>query len=241
MIRLETHCHTKYSKDSMLPLSMLYLKCRVYHIDWIAITEHNNIQGAIEFKKYCIKKKASIHVIIGEEIMTSQGEIIGLFLHETVPAGLSCNETIDLIKKQNGIVYVPHPYDEKRSKTVLEEEYIKNNAHRIDCIECYNGRNISESYGFKQNDIADKYGLTKVIGSDAHTICEIGRNYMLVDCVPDNPEHFMNAIENATFHKKKCLKLSHKITKLVKLIRMIKKGNFNEIYRIINRRIGKPM
>lgn len=51
MIRLETHCHTKYSKDSMLPFSLLYLKCRLCHIDWIAITEHNNIQGAVEFKK----------------------------------------------------------------------------------------------------------------------------------------------------------------------------------------------
>ena len=173
--------------------------------------------------------------------MTSQGEVIGLFLRDEIPSGLSCNETIDLIKKQNGIVYIPHPYDEKRSKTVLVEECIKNNAYRIDCIECYNGRNISESYGFKQNDIADKYGLTKVIGSDAHTIWEIGRNYMLVDCLPDSPEHFKKAIENAYFHKKKCLKISHKITKLVKFIRMMEKRNFNEIYRIINKRFRKPM
>lgn len=241
MIRLETHCHTKYSKDSMLPFSLLYLKCRLCHIDWIAITEHNNILGALEFKRYCDKRKKSINVIIGEEIMTSQGEIIGLFLNEEIKSGLSCDETIDLIKKQNGIVYVPHPYDEKRSKTVLEEECIKNNAYRIDCIECYNGRNISESYGFKQNDIADKYGLTKVIGSDAHTIWEISRNYMAVDCIPDNPEHFKKAIENPYFHKKKCLKFSHNITKLVKLLKMITKGNFNEIYRIVNKRIGKPM
>ncbi len=241
MIRLEIHCHTKYSKDSMLPFSLLYFKCRLHHIDWIAITEHNNILGALEFKRYCEKRKKSINVIIGEEIMTSQGEIIGLFLNEEIKNGLSCNETIDLIKKQNGIIYVPHPYDEKRSKTVLEEECIKNNTYRIDCIECYNGRNISEFYGFKQNDIADKYGLKKVIGSDAHTIWEIGRNYMVVDCIPDSPEHFKKAIENPYFHKKKCLKFSHNITKLVKLLKMIIKGNFNEIYRIVNKRIGKPM
>lgn len=241
MVILETHCHTKYSKDSMLSFFLLYLKCKICKIDYIAITEHNNIQGAIQFKKYCVKKKASIHVIIGEEIMTSQGEVIGLFLHDEIPSGLTCNETIDLIKKQNGIVYIPHPYDEKRSKTVLVEECIKNNAYRIDCIECYNGRNISESYEFKQNDIADKYGLTKVIGSDAHTIWEIGRNYMLVDCLPDSPEQFKKAIENAYFHKKKCLKISHKITKLVKFTRMMKKGNFNEIYRTINKRFRKPM
>ena len=85
MIRLETHCHTKYSKDSMLPFSLLYLKCRLCHINWIAVTEHNNIQGAIEFKKYCEKKKSKLHVIIGEEIMTFDGEVIGLFLKEEIP------------------------------------------------------------------------------------------------------------------------------------------------------------
>lgn len=62
MIRLETHCHTKYSKDSMLPFSLLYLKCRLCNINWIAITEHNNIQGAVEFKSIVKRKRqASCH------------------------------------------------------------------------------------------------------------------------------------------------------------------------------------
>ena len=241
MIRLETHCHTKYSKDSMLPFSLLYLKCRLCHISWIAVTEHNNIQGAIEFKKYCEKKKSKVHVIIGEEIMTFDGEVIGLFLKEEIPAGLSCDETITRIQKQGGIVYVPHPYDEKRAKTVLKEECIKKNAFRIDCIECYNGRNISDTYEIKQTEIADKYNLDSVVGSDAHTVWEIGRNYMMVNCIPDSPETFKQAIKCATFHKKKCLKFSHKITKLVKLLRMLKKGNFNEIYRVIKKRFGRTV
>ena len=226
MIRLETHCHTKYSKDSMLPFSLLYLKCRLCHINWIAVTEHNNIQGAVEFKKYCEKKKSKLHVIIGEEIMTLDGEVIGLFLKEEIPAGLSCDETITRIQKQGGIVYVPHPYDEKRAKTVLE---------------CYNGRNISDTYEMKQTEIAQKYDLNFVIGSDAHTVWEIGRNYMMVNCIPDSPENFKQAIKCATFHKRKCLKFSHKITKMVKLLRMLKKGNFNEIYRIIKKRFGRTV
>lgn len=236
MIRLETHCHTKYSKDSMLPFSLLYLKCRLCHIDCIAITEHNNIQGAIEFKKYCEKKKNKLHVIIGEEIMTTDGEVIGLYLKNEIPSGLSCEETIQRICSQGGIVYVPHPYDEKRSKTVLKEECIRNNRSRIACIECYNGRNISDTYGLKQTEIAEKYELTSVIGSDAHTVFEIGRNYMMVDCMPNSPESFKRALENVTFHKEKCLKFCHKITKIVKLLRLLKKGNFNEIYRIIKKR-----
>lgn len=239
MIYLETHCHTKYSKDSMLPFSLLYLKCRLCHIDWIAITEHNNIQGAIEFKKYCEKKKNKLHVIIGEEIMTTDGEVIGLYLKNEISSGLSCEETMDKIYSQGGIVYIPHPYDEKRAKTVLKEECIRNNRSRIDCIECYNGRNISDRYALKQTEIAEKYGLTSVIGSDAHTVFEIGRNYMIVNCIPDSPENFKKALENVTFHKKKCIQFCHYITKMVKLFRIVKKGNFNEIYRIIEKRYRK--
>ena len=116
MIRLETHCHTRYSKDSLLLHSLLYMKCRLCHIDAIAICEHNNILGALKFKEYCSKRKNKVFVIVGEEIMTSSGEIIGLYLNEEIPAGLSCDETIDRIINQGGVVYVPHPYDEKELK-----------------------------------------------------------------------------------------------------------------------------
>ena len=150
MIRLETHCHTRYSKDSLLLHSLLYMKCRLCHIDAIAICEHNNILGALKFKEYCSKRKNKVLVIVGEEIMTSSGEIIGLYLNEEIPAGLSCDETIDRIISQGGVVYVPHPYDEKRSKTVLSEECIFSNSHRIDCMECYNGRNVDEIMVFNK-------------------------------------------------------------------------------------------
>ena len=90
-------------------------------------------------------------------------------------------------------------------------------------------------------EIANAYGLPTVIGSDAHTIWEVARNYMIVDCVPDSPENFKKAIAGACFHKKKCLGFCHKITKGVKLLRLIKKGNFNEIYRVIKKRLGKSV
>ena len=222
MIRLETHCHTRYSKDSLLLHSLLYMKCRLCHIDAIAICEHNNILGALKFKEYCLKRKNKVFVIVGEEIMTSSGEVIGLYLNEEIPAGLSCDETIDRIINQGGVVYVPHPYDEKRAKTVLDEDCIRLNSHRIDCIECYNGRNVDENYGVQQTRIANKYGLVKVVGSDAHTLMEI-----------------RDVIKSCTFHTKPCIKLAHKVTKVAKLMKMIVKGNFNEIYRVINRKIKK--
>lgn len=135
MIRLETHCHTKFSKDSLLPFTLLYLKCKLCGISCIAITEHNNIIGATKFKEYCRKRKSNLCVIVGEEIMTESGEVIGLYLKKEIPQGLSCKETIAQIREQKGIVYVPHPYDEKRNKTVLKEECIKRFAPVIDCME----------------------------------------------------------------------------------------------------------
>ncbi|MBR1930270.1 MAG: PHP domain-containing protein [Lachnospiraceae bacterium] len=238
-MKLETHIHTRYSKDSLLCFLPLYLKCRLLHISVVAITEHNNIAGAQKFSDFCKKHGNRLSVIIGDEIFTSQGEIIGLFLKEEIMPGQTAKETIRQIKEQGGIVYVPHPYDLKRSKTVLQEEAIAENCDVIDCIEVHNGRNISADYSTKQRAIADKYGINYVIGSDAHTWLEIGRNYMNIRNVPANADEFRDEIKKATFHTKGCLKLSHQITKVVKLLKMIAKGNYDEIYRIIVRRIKK--
>lgn len=239
MMRLEIHCHTKYSKDSLLAFPLLYLKCKLCGINCIAVTEHNNIIGATKFKEYCQKRKKNLFVIVGEEIMTKSGEIIGLYLQKEIPEGLSCEETIAQIREQNGIVYIPHPYDEKRKKTVLKEESIKEFAPVIDCMECHNGRNVSPLYDKKQHEIATKYGITKVIGSDAHTFLEIGRNFMNVESIPDTPEKFRSVIATATFHEKKCIKLCHQITRIAKLIRIIEKGDIDELHRIVNKRFGK--
>lgn len=237
--KLETHVHTKYSHDSMLPLWLLYIKCKLQKIDYIAITEHNNIIGALRFKEYCDKRGAKVKVIVGEEIMTSGGEIIGLFLHKEIKAGMTPEKTIADICKQNGVVYIPHPYDEKRYKTVLKEEYIKANLQNIDCIECYNGRNVKPSFSEKQEGVAERYGLTKVIGSDAHTIFEVGRNYILVDFAPDNVSAFKDAIKTARFHKSPCLHWCHWITKCDRVMKYILKGDFHALYRAINRKIRR--
>ena len=235
-MKLVTHVHTRYSKDSMLCFWPLYLKCCLLKINAIAITEHDNIAGSIAFKKFCEKRKKHILVIVGEEIFTSEGEIIGLYLKENIPANLSAKETIYRIQRQNGLIYIPHPYDTKRQRTVLKETVISNNKESIDCIEVHNGRNISSEYDKRQSAIAEKYNLNQVIGSDAHTWIEIGRDYMEVNILPDSPEKFRLAIQNAVFHPKKCIRIAHQITRLIKIAKLIKSGKYYELYRAI---IGK--
>lgn len=238
-MRIETHVHTKYSKDSLQCFWPLYLRCRIKKIDVIAVTEHNNIDGGLAFQKFCHKRGNKVHVIVGEEIFTDSGEIIGLFLSHNIKQGLTVRETINEIKNQGGLVYVPHPYDLKRKRTVLLEQYIAEFKDAIDCIEVHNGRNISNEYDIKQKEMADKYGIKPVIGSDAHTTIEVGRNYMICDRDVLTRESFKEAISQFEFQQSECIQLAHKITVVAKFIKLIGKGEFHEIYRVIAKRIKR--
>ena len=234
--KTEFHVHTRYSHDSILSLFLLKILCKIKKIDTIVITDHNEIKGALKCKEKF--KKSNIEVIVGEEILTSCGEIIGLRLNKKIEPNLTPEETIRKIKLQNGLVYVPHPYDEKRYKTVLIESEIEKNKNDIDFIEIYNGRNVSELFGIKQQEIARKYNIKNIIGSDAHTFFEIGRNYILTDkkITDDNIDFDANNVE---FIKKKCITLAHKKTKLDRVLKYIFKGDISGLFRTINRRSKK--
>lgn len=239
-MRIEAHIHTKYSKDSFLCFWPLYLKLRLLKIDTVAITEHNTIKGGEKFKEFCDRRGGKVQVIVGSEIFTSQGEIIGLYLQDEIQPGLSARETIRQIKDQRGIVYVPHPYDRKRKKTVLEELAIWKNKDQIDCIEVHNGRNILPEDDIRQKEIAEKYNISAVVGSDAHTWLEIGRNYMICrDMKLDSAEAFKRAVNEFAFRESNCLRISHQITRVVKLLKIAGKGNFRELYGIVIRKIKK--
>lgn len=232
MIRAEFHVHTRYSKDSILNKFFILLMCKIKKIKLLAITDHNEIEGALRYSLFL--KKHGIEVIVGEEIMTECGEIIGLYLNEKIEPNLSVEETVNLIKKQKGLVYIPHPYDEKRYKTVLKEEEIKKIRNEIDFIEVHNGRNVKKEFSIKQNQIAEKYKLRKIIGSDAHTFFELGRNYISIEY--EGKENLKNKVECGKMHTANCIKLAHSWTKIARIITMIEKGDLNEIYRIIIRR-----
>lgn len=222
--KLELHVHTRYSHDSMLSLPVLYWLCRIHGIDQIAITDHNTIDGAIAFKEYCKERGGKIQVIIGEEIMTDSGEVIGLFLNENISGDLMVEDTVQAIRKQGGLLYIPHPYDKKREKTVLKEHSLQKILGSVICIESHNGRNIDPSFSKEQSRIAEKYQLQKTIGSDAHTGIEIGRNYLEHDIHNvENPEKFIEALSKSCLYSKPCIKLSHSVTKFVRIMKMPRK------------------
>ncbi len=240
-MRIEVHCHTRYSYDSILSLNLLYIACLIKKIKYIAITDHNTIEGAIAFKRICDKRGSKVNVIVGEEIMTLNGEIIALFIKNKIPSNLSPEETVSKIEEQRGLVYIPHPYDLKRKKTVLDERSIADLSKRIDCMEAHNGRNILREYDDRQMEIVKKYNVNKVIGSDAHSVIEIGRNYMDVQHKPETPEDFIAAIVSARFYSKKCLFYIHTYTRIIKIVRLIMEGKISEVFRIINERFSERM
>lgn len=235
-IKTEFHIHTKYSHDSNMGKFALYVMCKMRGVNCLAITDHNEIDGAIAYKPWLESK--GIRVIVGEEIFTSEGEIIGLFLSDKIQPQLTPEETIREIKRQNGIVYVPHPYDEKRHRTVLNLEALARCASQIDCIEVHNGRNLKPDYSIKQSEIANRFKLQPIVGCDAHCFFEIGRN-TCITCAPFLKEDFKSLLKTAEFKTSDCLGLSHQVTRLVRLGKIVLKGDFSGLRRALNRKLTR--
>ncbi|MHB1390852.1 MAG: glycosyltransferase [Thermoleophilia bacterium] len=168
-ILADLHMHTSYSSDCRTSPAELLTACEESGLKAIAITDHNCIAGALEVARLAPK---SMHVIVGEEIKTDAGEIIGLYLREEIPKGLGLEETIQRIKDQAGLVYVPHPFDPLHKTPSYES--LARNAADIDIIEVYNPRITFVSFNEKAQRLARKYDIPGAAGSDCHVAQGIG-------------------------------------------------------------------
>lgn len=165
----DLHIHTCYSHDCSTTPAALLAACDELGLEAIAVTDHNTVEGAREVARLA---PDHIHVIIGEEIKTSEGEIIGLYLAEEIPAGLTAEETISLIKGQGGLVYVPHPFDPLHLTPTYE--FLASHAADIDIIEVYNPRITFTGFNEKARRLARKYDIPGGAGSDCHVIEGLG-------------------------------------------------------------------
>ncbi len=172
MLKADFHIHTEYSGDCNTPLQKIIDRCQETGINCIAIADHGTVEGALKMQDI-----APFRVIIAEEILTPHGEIMGMFLKETIPSGLSVEETISQIKAQGGLVCIPHPYDRLR-QSALARGMIEELVKQIDIIEVFNSRSILPGALAKAQILAEKYGFLKSAGSDAHTPREIGNAYV---------------------------------------------------------------
>jgi predicted metal-dependent phosphoesterase TrpH len=175
MLRIEFHCHTRASKDSLTRPADLIAAARRKGIDRLIVTDHNSIAGAREAQ--AIDPQL---IIVGEEIMTTRGEILAAFVQEEIPAGLSPNETIRRLKEQGAFISVSHPFDRLREGGWQENDLLEI-LPLVDAIEVYNSRCTLPSFNRRVREFAEKYNIAGTVGSDAHAAFEVGRSLMLLD------------------------------------------------------------
>ncbi len=169
MVRIDLHLHTSASFDCSVEPRQILRRCRALGLGPVAITDHDTIDGAREL--------AELHswpVVIGQEITTTEGELIGLFLRERIPLGLTARKAALRIKDQGGLVYLQHPYDALRRHA--QEEAIEAIADLIDIVEVFNGRSDEEA-NCRAEDLCQILRAAPGAGSDAHTLAELGSVY----------------------------------------------------------------
>lgn len=228
--KTEFHVHTRYSKDSYQCFLLLLLMCKLRNISTLVITDHDEVRGALRYRRGF--RKHGVEIIPGEEIFTAEGEIIGVNLKKRIEPGLSPEETIAEIKSQGGLVIVPHPYDEMRSKTVLSEDAISRCRKDIDFVEVHNGRNRHPSFDAKQTQIADRYGFKEIIGSDAHTFFELGRNYIITDR-PIRGRLKTKDLIGTECVTNEYIPFAISCTRAAKALKMIMRGDFHGLFRAV--------
>ncbi|MFC1964037.1 PHP-associated domain-containing protein [Chloroflexota bacterium] len=172
MLKADFHIHTEYSMDCSSPLDKIIQRCEQLGINCIAIADHGTVEGALKMQKI-----APFKVIVAEEILTPHGEIMGMFLKETIPSGLSVPETIRAIREQGGLINIPHPFDTVRP-SALKRKIVEEIITEIDLIEVFNSRNILRRNAREALAFAEKHNIPKSAGSDAHSIPEIGNAYL---------------------------------------------------------------
>jgi glycosyltransferase involved in cell wall biosynthesis len=191
LIDVDLHMHTDHSNDCATPVEVLLAEARSRGLGAIAVTDHNEISGALDARS----KASGLTVIVGEEVKTAeQGEVIGLFIEEKIPRGLTLEETVAEIKRQGGLVYVPHPFD--RMHSVPDYEHLLTIVDDVDAIEVFNPRIAISEFNEEAVRFAAKYRIPAGAGSDAHVPQGLGSVRIRMRAF-DGPDEFLQSLRDA--------------------------------------------
>ena len=215
-IKVDLHVHTSHSLCARLSPLQIEKAALLLGIGAIAITDHNTMAGAREMQAAV----RSLKIICAEEICTAQGEIIGYFLHEEIPPGLSPQETVARIRSQGGLVAVPHPFDRLRSSR-LHKPALEALVGSIDMIEIFNARNMLIE---KNRDLLARVlaaGALPIAASDAHLPIEVGRACMEMEDFSTTRE-FLDHLRSARIVARKSPLWVHVVTKVLRNYRKLR-------------------
>jgi predicted metal-dependent phosphoesterase TrpH len=213
-MKIDLHSHTHWSKDCLSQPDRIIRAVQRSGLDGIAVTDHDQFEGALE-----MKRTATFLVIPAEEIKTSAGEIIGLFLREWVPPGLSPLQTVERIHEQGALVYVPHPFDEIRGSR-LQLGALEEVCPQIDILEVFNARNALPVYNARALQYARQHGLLAGAGSDAHTYAEFGHAYVDVPSF-QGVHDFLESMRRGTWRGRLSSPLVHAHTRLDRTMKIL--------------------
>jgi predicted metal-dependent phosphoesterase TrpH/glycosyltransferase involved in cell wall biosynthesis len=199
-IDCDLHMHTDHSPDCATPVDVLLETAKRRGLGAIAVTDHNEISGALEARE----RADGIKVIVSEEVKTAhEGEVIGLFIEEKIPRGMTLKETIDAIHAQGGLAYVPHPFD--RLHSVPDYEHLLKVVGDIDVLEVFNARVAVRGFNEEAQRFADKYRLVAGAGSDSHVAQGLGTVKIRMRDF-DGAREFLESLRDADIlHKRKSL------------------------------------
>ena len=196
-IHVDLHMHTDHSPDCATPVDTLLDTAKKVGLGAIAITDHNEISGALEARE----RANGIKVIVAEEVKTAdQGEVIGLFIEEKIPRGMTLQETIAEIRRQGGLVYVPHPFD--RMHAVPDYEHLLDVVEDIDAIEVFNPRVAFSAFNEEAARFAAKYRIVAGAGSDSHVAQGLGSVKIRMRDF-DGPAEFLESLRDADIVRKR--------------------------------------
>ncbi len=192
-ITIDLHMHTDWSHDCSIPAQELVDHAEDIGLGGIAVTDHNVFGGALEAAG--LARDRDLIVIPGEEVKTDgQGEVIGLFLEEEIPRGMSFAATVAAIRDQGGLVYVPHPFD--RLHSIPDPATLHRHVAEIDVLEVYNARLLRDSFNDEALRFARKYRLLQGAGSDAHVLQGVGTGAVRMRRF-EGPEEFLLSLRSA--------------------------------------------
>ncbi|HOK53152.1 MAG TPA: PHP domain-containing protein [Armatimonadota bacterium] len=187
------HIHSDYSACSESHIDKIAQYCRQHDIKAIGLTDHDTIEGALRLQKEALDLK----VIVGEEISTSHGEIVGLFLKEKIEPNQDLRETCLEIKKQGGVVYVPHPFDRLKVNRI-RARHLREILDLVDVIEIYNSKISLAHYNTRAKRFADKHHKLGAVGSDSHYVASIGAALNIMEPF-EGPQDFLEKLSRAEF------------------------------------------
>jgi len=209
------HIHTRFSRDSILTEETFIEKAIERGLTHVAITNHNNVEGAIAVRDKVAELGLAdqLTVILGEEVSTADGEVVGLFLTSTIPRGLSAKETADEIHRQGGLVSIPHPFDPFRGSHIKEGP-LRNLAEvgKIDAVEIFNCRVTLQRHNQEAAEFAQRYGIPGIAASDSHSSFEVA---MAFNALPafDTAEELKAVLPDNDWHASRSTVFIHLTTR----------------------------